>query len=420
MKRIPMLVFMVVALLLTSAALAQDDSQLIEPMDPDMVNPEAHISFPPPVYVVRDNIDIRGTVTLATMRNFFIEVRPLALDAMMEGDDAAQSQWFPATLPQNQAVADDVLGSWNTVTQPDGLYELRLIVHTGGDAPEYYRVSPIRIENDAPMAAAEPQGAAIDEPPAQPADEEPAQPADEAPADEAPAVEPPQQPAEPQPEPTADPRPRVIATVNANVRAGDSTQYAVIGHLLEGDSALVKGVSAYGTGWYYIELAGGRSGFIYPYIVNTEGDFDALPRINPPPLPPTPIPVPTAVPQPTTHVDLVMDRVQIHPHGVKCGQTYEVRVWVRNAGSGPATNGGIVIVRDSGNNGSAQPQTTEIAFGPLNAGATHEVWGNITPTIHVETLHHVNLHLDGHNQVLEFNEGNNQHATAPYFLQGGC
>ncbi len=413
MKRIPLLLYLIVALLLPAAALAQDSSQMIEPADPSMINPEAHISFPPPVYVVRDSIDIRGTVTLATMRNFFIEVRPLALDAMM--DDAEESQWFPATLPQIEAVSDGVLGSWNTVTQPDGLYELRLTVHTGGDSPEFYRVSPIRIENDVPMDAAEPQGAAPDAPPERPMDDEPAPAADDQPVDE-----PPQAPAEPQPEPTPDPRPRVIATVNSNVRAGDSTQYAVIGHLLEGDSALVKGVSAYGTGWYYIELANGRSGFIYPYIVNTEGDFDALPRINPPPLPPTPIPVPTAVPQPTTHVDLVMDRVQVHPHGVKCGQTYEIRVWVRNAGSGPATNGGVVIVRDSGNNGTASPQATEIAFGPLNAGATHEVWGHITPTIHVETLHHVNLHLDGHNQVLEFNEGNNQHATAPYFLQGGC
>ena len=399
--------FVFTLLLLAPAAMAQDDADVIAPRNPDMVNPEAHISYPPPVFAVRDLVDIRGTVTLPTMRNFFLEVRPLVLDAME--DETEDRQWFPATVPRNVAVDDDVLGSWNSVTVPDGLYELRLKVYTEEDAPLYFRVSPIRVMNDMPAMAAEaPQAVAP-------------QPSDEQPPDE-PAVEPEPQP-EPQPEPTEDPRPRVVATVNSNVRAGDSTLYAVIGHLLEGDSALVKGVSSYGTGWYYIELPNGRSGFIYPYIVNAVGDFDNLPRINPPPLPPTPIPVPTAVPpppQPQSNVDLVFAKVVISPHGVKCGTTYEIRVDVRNAGSGPATNGGYIIVRDSGNNGTAAPQATEIAFGPLNAGATQQVVGHITPTIHVSTLHHINLHLDGHNQVVEMNENNNQHATPPYLLSPGC
>lgn len=411
MNRLRMLALLVFTLLsLAVAALAQEDAPMIEPKDPDMVNPEAHISFPPPVYVIRDTIDIRGTVTLASMRSFYIEVRALALDAMMD-DGGEESPWLPATMPQNEAVTEGVLGSWSTVTQPDGLYELRLTVNTGGAAPEHYRVSPIRIENDPPPFAPEPQGAAMDAPAEQPADAQPA----EAPA-EAPAAA--------QPEPTDDPRPRVIATVNANVRAGDSTLYRVIGHLLEGDSALVKGISAYGTGWYYIELANGRSGFIYPHIVTPEGDFDNLPRINPPPLPPTPIPVPTAVPpppQPQSNVDLVIGNVQIKPHPVKCGESYEIQVLVRNVGSGDAPQGGIVVVEDRGQAGAGPAQTTRIAYGALRAGTQQLVVGHLSPSVHVETLHHVNLRVDADNTVVEMNEGNNAHATQPYILgKGSC
>ncbi|MDE2638411.1 MAG: hypothetical protein OXI30_18740 [Chloroflexota bacterium] len=395
-------------LLLIPTALAQENAEPIEPKDAEMVNPEAHISWPPPVYVVRDNVDIRGTVTLAAMRNFFIEFRPLMLGMM--DDDEEVNPWLPGTLPRIEAVADDILGSWNTVTLRDGLYELRLTVNTGGAEPEHYRVSPIRVDNAAPPFMAEEQVTAVDEP------EAPAE--DQAPE---PVVEP---ASEPEPAPTEDPRPHVVATVNSNVRAGDSTLYAVIGHLLEGDSALIKGVSSYGTGWYYIELANGRSGFIYPHIVTTRGDLGNLPRINPPPLPPTPIPVPTAVPapqQPQTGADLVFHSVRVDPHPADCNETYRIDVTVRNAGSGAATSGGNILVSDRGVNGTAQAQTTNIAFGPLAPGHTQEVFGHLTPTLHYDTIHHISLQLDSNNQVAETNEGNNFHADAPYYMaRGSC
>ena len=109
-------------------------------------------------------------------------------------------------------------------------------------------------------------------------------------------------------EPTAEPEPtdvpltgpRVVALVNSNVRAGDSTLYGIIGALMEGETASIKGISSFGTGWFYSELDNGRSGFIHPNIVRPEGDLTALARINPPPLPPTPIPPPTAVPVAST------------------------------------------------------------------------------------------------------------------------
>jgi len=425
MKRSQILIYLVFTLLLLApTAMGQEDAEPIEPTDSDMMNPEAHISYPPPVYVVRDSVDIRGTVTLETMRNFFIEFRPLVLDMMMDAEEEEENQWFPATLPRIEAVTDDVLGTWNTVTLRDGLYELRLQINIGGDAPEFYRVSPIRVENNPPPFAAEQQMAMVEEPAEEPADDM----ADDDMADDDMADEP--EEAAPEPEPTEDPRPRVISMVNANVRAGDSTAYSVVGFLLDGESALVKGISSRGSGWYYIELANGRSGFIYPFIVNTEGDLSNLPRINPPPPPPpTPVPIPTAVPapaqqpqpQPQSNVDLVIGNVQVHPHPVSCRETYEIQVLVRNAGSGSAPSGGIISVEDRGQNGTGRAETTRIAYGALAAGAQQLVVGHLTPTIHVETIHHINVRVDADNQVVEINEGNNIHATAPYFLsKGSC
>ena len=111
MKRSQILLYLVFTLLLLApAAVGQDGAEPIEPIDSDMVNPEAHISYPPPVYLVRDSVEIRGTVTLETMRNFFIEFRPLVLDMMMDADDSEDNPWLPATLPRIEAVEDDVLG----------------------------------------------------------------------------------------------------------------------------------------------------------------------------------------------------------------------------------------------------------------------------------------------------------------------
>ena len=319
MKRIQLIILLVFSvLLLIPAAQGQDDESIIAPKDPDMVNPEANITFPPAVYVVRDSVDIRGTVALAELRNFFVEFRPLVVDMMDTEEDETENQWFPATLPQITAVTDDILGTWNTVTLRDGLYELRLRINIGADEPVYFRVSPIRIENNPPPFAVVEQVA-------------------EARADAEEAVEVVEEEPEPEPEleatETPDSTPRVIALVNANVRAGDSILYTIVGGLHEGDSALIKGLSSFGTGWFYIELDTGRSGFVHPNIVRAEGDLSNLARINPPPLPPTPIPVPTAVPVATTGANLIMQDVVISPHPATCRVGYSIEVTVVNNGN---------------------------------------------------------------------------------------
>ena len=392
MKRIRNLSYLLFALLmLIPLTIGQDDADVIEPKNPDMVNPAANISYPPPVYVVRNSVDIRGTVTLATMRNFFIEFRPLVLDMMMD-DEEEDRQWFPATFPRIEAVEDDVLGTWNTVTWRDGLYELRLTINTGGEMPEYFRVSPIRVENNPPSYAAEQQVIAEPEPTATP---------------------------EPPPTPV-DTTPRVVATVNSNVRAGDSTLYAVIGHLLDGESAKIKGVSSYSSGWYYIELANGRRGFIFPGIVTTEGDLSNLPRINPPPLPPTPIPVPTAIPATTapaaTGADLVMQDISIDPFPFKCGVASRISMTVKNQGTGPAVAGHI-LVRDTRQVDYRNTGSTEIGYVALRPGDAQEVFGHLTVNTYVGEEHNFNLILDGHNTTAESNENNNRYASAPYTLR---
>ena len=394
MKRSQTLVFLIFTLLmLLPLALAQDTANVIEPMDMDMVNPEANLSFPPPVYVVRDSVDIRGTVTIADMRNFFVEFRPLILD-MMAAEDAEEedNQWFPATLPRIAPITDDVLGTWNTVPLRDGLYEMRLTINTAADDPQYFRVSPIRVENNAPAFVAEQPVIEVVEPTVAP-------------------------------EPTATPdlSPRVIALVNSNVRSGDSTLYVIIGSLLEGESAKIKGISSFGTGWFYIELDNGRSGFIHPSIVRPEGDLSRLPRINPPPLPPTPIPQPTAIPAPaqqSTGANLIMRDVVINPHPAICNQAYSITVTVQNNGNGASTSGGYVQVKDSKPNGDGATRTN-IGYGALAAGQSQTVTGHLTQASYYNELHNINLRVDAGNEVTETNENDNLHATAPYMLQRG-
>lgn len=403
-----------VLLLIVPLALAQDSGGVIAPADDMMVDANAHISFPPPVYVVRDSIDIRGTVDLPNILSFFIEFRPLVLDA----DDQEASLWFPATLPQRSAVVDDILGTWNTRTARDGLYELRLNINTG-DGPQFTRLSPIRVENNPPPFAEAMPAPAAEAPPAPEPAPEPAEATMDEPAEDSMA--------ESMDEP-ADDSPRVVALVNSNVRAGDSTSYQIVGFLLEGSSAQIRGISSRGTSWYVIELANGTTGFIHPNIVRAEGDVSDLRRITPPPLPPTPIPLPTAIPvvapaepaAPASGANLVFGEIRMEPHPATCNETYTIHVTVQNVGNGDA-GGFAVQVRDSRMGTGEGQATTLVGFPPIPAGQSSSAFGRITQNQYVEEVHHVNLQLDINNQVAESNEGDNFGATAAYILgRGGC
>lgn len=398
---------------------AQDSQDIIEPASDAMVNPAANISFPPPVYVVSESVEIRGTVSLPNLRDFFIQFRELVLDET-ETPPQEEASWLPATLPQKQPVTDGILGIWNTFIASDGLYELRIVINTNSDSPEYVRVSPIRVENDPPAFL---QTAAEPEPEAE------AEAAEAAEAEgETVVIEVTAPPEEPVPTPTPeDTSPRVVALVDSNVRAGDSTQYQRVGFLLTGQTAKIQGISSRNTGWYFIELSNGRSGFIHPNIIRPEGDVSNLERITPPPPPPpTPVPViPTAAPPPTappsSNVNLafVGGSVKIIPHPAVCGQAYKIRLTVVNNGSAAATSGGLVRVRDTHSASGTHAGETHIAFGALAPNASQEVFGHLTSSTYVNELHSITLYLDSDNRVPESNENDNIHATAPYILQKG-
>jgi len=86
--------------------------------------------------------------------------------------------------------------------------------------------------------------------------------------------------------------PTVTATTDANVRAGDSTEYAVIGNLPYGGTAVVAGTNAAHT-WWYIVFAGGPGGYgwISGSVVTTACLPAVVQVVVAPPLPAAPPPV---------------------------------------------------------------------------------------------------------------------------------
>src|SRR5215471_1106826 len=113
MKRLLVLLVLFVILVLPLPGFAQGNP----------VNPNANISWPPPVYVLRGQFQIHGTANVPNMTQYFLEVHQLNDDLSPHGDVRV-----PVTLPSHTPVADGVLGIWDTTTIADGVYELRLTV----------------------------------------------------------------------------------------------------------------------------------------------------------------------------------------------------------------------------------------------------------------------------------------------------
>ena len=380
-------------------ALGQQLSNIVEPNDDTLVNAAANISFPPPVYVVRDTVDIRGTITLPTMRNYFVEFRPLILDET-DALPTEQRPWFPATLPATTPIIDNVLGTWNTFTAPDGLYELRLTINTTSGVPEYVRVSPIRVENNIPPFLEEILAGAT---------ATPTQIVVEGRATLAAT-------------PTAfSSGPEVVALVDANVRTGDTTEYDRIGFLFSGESAPIIGISSFNTNWYYIQLSNGRRGFVAPSVVRYDGNINTLPRINPPP-PPTPIPTntPTPTATPESSANLVISKVTLDPNPPKCNKTYTIYVTVKNTGSGASNVGGTISVTDARTADGTIIESTLGAFPALNADSTFEGIIPITVDTYYNEDHTLTIRIDSTSAVPETNEADNTFTIVYKLAQAQC
>lgn len=123
-----------------------------------------------------------------------------------------------------------------------------------------------------------------------------------------------------------------ITSARQNVRLGPSTQYDVIGQLLQGETALVIGGNT-DLSWYVIDFRG-QMGWLSASILDFSGDPASVPIIPAPPTPTPPpsSPTPTLAPDP----DIVIDAAVSSPTPIIANQPFTVSVTVRNNGAGPA------------------------------------------------------------------------------------
>ncbi len=388
-----------IALLVGGALLALAASTLAQQptSTPIPVDPNAHISWPPPVYVLRDTVAIRGTANLPNMTSYFVEFRPLNEDLSVPDENGV---WFPAMVPAPGPVLDDsVLGEWNTRTTFDGLYEIRLTINIAGRTPVFFRVSPIRVENNPPpwAAVASPTPSPTDTPASRP-------------------------------RPTLAPTPtpldttaRVTALVDANVRVGDDVVYERVGVLLSGQTARIIGLSSFGSGWFYIEMDDGRRGWIAPSVARAEGNLSNLPRINPPPPPrPPATPTPVATPVPATTANLMITGFQLSPATPTCNQAFNVFINITNSGSQATLSGGTVLVEDKHTATGVLAATGSGTFPVLQPGANWVVVVPLTTNIFYAEPHTVTAVVDSLSQVPETNEADNLIAASYVLQKGSC
>ena len=384
MKRILNFLFMLLMLALPAQAQTFDQ------------DPNAHFSWPLPVYLLRGEVSLRGTANLPNMVSYFIEYRQLNDDLTANEENS----WTPATLPNPVAVTEGVLGTWDTRAAPDGLYELRMTLNVRSGNPVFVILSPLRVENEIPpfVITATPQPIPTLVPPT--------------------ATRPPIIPTL-VPTPTAlDLTPRVEAITNANVRQGDGLVFPVIDNLPFGQQANIIGLSVTGSGWYQILLPSGRTGWIAPSVVRVSGDLRSVPRVMPPPPPPpTQTPFPTPIP---AQANLVIQQITLSPDPPNCGQTYTLTVRVLNNGTGNSMNSGAISVQDIHLNTGTIAGSTVGAFPPLNPGESFDAVMRLTVSIYFQETHRINIIINSAGQVAETNKTDNVGVRDYTLAKAGC
>ena len=127
----------------------------------------------------------------------------------------------------------------------------------------------------------------------------------------------------------------VVANVDANVRAGDSTAYPITGGLNAGQSAPVLGISSTGSGWYYIQTPEGALGFISPQLVTASGNLNGLAVIAPPAAPVI-TSVPPTQPPAQTAVNLTVSNLMLTGGAVNCTDRTSIAFTITNTGTATA------------------------------------------------------------------------------------
>lgn len=386
MTRTRWIFILLIAMLVLPLAVS---AQIVTPNDDTQIDPNANISFPPPIYTLRGRIQIFGSANLPNMTNYFLEFRPV----VNRPNAINNSAWTPASLPTTTPVSNNVLATWDTTMIADGLYELRLTINVRGQAPTYFVVSPLRVENTTnPFLQANPQ---LVVPPT------PAQTVGQSALPTATA----------QPAVTG---PTVTAIIDANVRAGDDVAYQAIGFLLNGQSATILGVSSTGTGWYFIELANGRRGFISPQVVRASGNTANLARITPPPFP---VP-PTATPIPVSG-NLAASLPDLTPDNPTCNVPFQVLINITNNGTGNTLGSATVLFQDF-YNGVLQSSFFR-TVPPLAPGQNFVVGSdNWVIATNPNKVHEVRVTIDPEGLVAEQNENDNVYSVLYTLQQGTC
>jgi hypothetical protein len=392
-KRISMLLVAVLVLVLTSLN-SQGVETAVAQTGPSLGTntSDAQIVYPPPVYVLRGTVQVIGTANLAGQITHFLEYRQLNDDLSIPDPNA---DWIPATLPNRIPVEDDVLGEWDTTETEDGIYELRLTINVRNSGAQFFRVAPLRIENEFSPQGATPTLELLRITPTR-------------------VLERPTLAATPT---AISAIATVTARVDANVRSGDGTNYPVVGNLLTGESAAVIGISATGSGWYYIQLENGRRGFISPTVVNISGNTLNLPTFFPPATP-----TPTLTPTPIATGDLLINGHATVPDRPRCGEQFDVQLNVTNSGTLATSSSVLVRIQD-----------VDIATGVITTVGTNFVpvmqpGQNFVVVIPLTisgaqfagTDHRITATVDANNQVSETNESNNSYTFDYRLREGTC
>lgn len=401
-------VFAVLTVLL-SAILLSVTGPAFAQADP-VVNPNVVISFPPPVYVVRGQFEVRGTVNLPNLANYFLEFRQLDPQTLLPATE--DDPFLPASLPTTGIVIEDVLATWDTTVLEDGLYQLRLTANVSRQGPTHFIVAPLRVENFPPPFVVIDEGQPTAEPTSSGGGPIIIRPGS-TPTQGGIVITRPTLAATPT---SISNDPIVTANVDANVRSGDSTAYPVVGSLPVGFQAAILGISTSGSGWYYIELDNGRRGFISPTIVTVAGNLANIPRIDPPPVPATPTPTP----RPAAG-DIIANGFGTVPSEPRCAETFQVQVNVTNIGSATPTSGGILQVNAVHVATGQVTGSTQGPFPPLSPGQNFVVVAPLTLSQFGGEDYRFVAIVDVNGQIAEENENNNTFTSSIIRLRrAGC
>lgn len=412
--RYMMLIFALMFLFISTIFVGAQDGALTPAQQAQTISPlgdeggNLMVDFPPPVYTLRDTVTVRGRVLTPNLQSYFLEFRPLVIDADETPELEASRPWFPASLPSNTPVADgQIIGQWNTLSIPDGLYELRLVALTLTGERDELRVAPLRVENQLPDFLVTPT---VDRPPLL---------------------------ATPTPLPgsgtggtgdtTSPPTTdttgalTVTAIVDANVRRGDDTIYDRVGFLLRGETARVLGISSFGSGWFYIEMNDGQRGFIAPNTVRFTGNVASLSQINPPP-PPTPIATatPLATATPVTNANLLITGQRLDPVQPVCNEAFAIYINVTNNGTTATSAGADVNVVSTHVASGTVTGTTVGAFPVLQPGENFVVLMYLTVSTFFDEEHRLTITVNPDNIVPETNYGDNSVTLTYTLAQGTC